>query len=894
MAKPDFDFTNLDTDNDLPKRGRGQKKRSRKNSRQKKKKKRRLPTVLIGMVAIVCFAIVGCLVVLFNKESTNKEQSNSVASVQSSNQRNIQNTNRTDSQLSATTDTKPNTQSSTVRSITKQLTVNELSLLNVDVSALSSVVRNARFKIVQGPSRARVSNGQLSWTPDESDGPQKHQFVIESFLGSAKKPISRLNLFVDVLEVNQPPKIDPVLPVYSNREDGISVKISATDPDSPNTPLKYEMQQPPLGAKIDQEGLISWSPTENQTKSQYTLQVLVTEATPSGLTSSINVPILFGAELAKGNAIAQTDTEMLDPNAQTTLKPNKGLSSLNLSDLKEHGEQEIVQLYRDRELFKANQYEVLRKIHSTRFEQKHEDKIRAALGEDYDDAMTWFDQHQAIKEEFFTAINQDRDEIPGAIRMFESIRKKHPKQIVPLAPLAIATSVVWDNGKGVYRYGGHQRRTHSTMPENLLEGLENFQYMVDATAYMQGRGKYLPWEFLVHVVNHPTPVQERKWAVVNYVSKRPLFGKCYHDVPYDNEMLQTGSKICRLSGKPYTLPNVKTFGGVCAMQADFAARVGKSIGVPAAYVSGKGRFGGSHAWVMWVEVLNVNASGVQFELKSHGRYRGDHYYVGNLRHPQTGVGMTDRQLELDLQSVGIGPLNKRRGDWLIAAYPVIAKTENLSVIDRMEFLGRVLQVSPLNTQAWRELAQMSRSGEITRKHEKLMLNNLTNMFNRFAKFPDFTFEVFDDLIAFQDNIKIRDVWYGKLVALYENAGRPDLACKARLKYTDYLEELDKPLAAIAGLGFTVMKFPQEGRYVPPLLDRLEKLAPQVKGANLEVIKLYKVFLPKIQRKRSNAPSKYCMKMYRRGIERFKQAGDLQAAAFWTNELSKLESIDIKL
>ena len=886
MAQPDFDFKNLETGDDLPKRGSRQKnKGSKKSSRQKKKKKKGLPASLIALAGIVCLAIVGCLVFLLNKEP-----SNSVASVHSNNQRDVQNPIRTDRQRSSTT----NTESTKVRSITKQLKVNELSLLDVDVSALSSVVRNARFKIVQGPSGARISNGQLSWTPDERDGPKKHEFVIESFLGNTNNPISRLNLFVDVQEVNQPPKIDPLLPVFSNRKSGVRVKISATDPDAPNTPLKYEIQQAPMGAKIDKEGLISWKPNENQTKAQYTLQVLVTEAAPGGLTSSIDVPISFVPEPAKENAIAQADTEMLDPNPQTTFNPNELLAGSNLSDRKEHGEEEILQLYRDRELFKAKQYEVLRKIYSTRFEQKHEGQIRAALGDSYDDAMSWFGQHEMIKEEFFTAINQDHDDIVGAIRMFEAIRQKHPKQIVPLAPLAIAIAVVWDNGKGVYRYGGHQRRTHSTMPDDLLQGLENFQYMVDAAAYMQGRGRYLPWEFLVHVVNHPTPAQERKWAVVNYVSKRPMFGKCYHDVPYDNKMLQSGSKICRLSGKPYTLPNVKTFGGVCAMQADFAARVGKSIGVPAAYVSGKGRFGGSHAWVMWVEVLNVNASGVQFELKSHGRYRGDHYYVGNLRHPQTGSRMTDRQLELDLQSVGIGPLNKRRGDWLIATYPLIAKTENLNVVDRMDFLGRVLQVSPLNTQAWRELAQMSRSGEITRKHEKLMLGNLTNMFNRFAKFPDFTFEVFDDLIAFQDNVKIRDLWYGKLIAMYENAGRPDLACKARLKYTDYLEELNKPLEAIAGLGFTVMKVPQEGRFIPPLLDRLEELAPQVKGANLEVIKLYKVFLPKIEQKRSNAPSKYCMQMYRRGIERFKQAGDLQAAAFWAKELSKLESIDVKM
>jgi protein-S-isoprenylcysteine O-methyltransferase Ste14 len=62
-------------------------------------------------------------------------------------------------------------------------------------------------------------------------------------------------------------------------------------------------------------------------------------------------------------------------------------------------------------------------------------------------------------------------------------------------------------------------------------------------------------------------------------------------------MLRTQSEVCRLNGKPYTLQSIKDYGGVCAMQADFAARVAKSLGVPAEYVGGEANFGGLHAWV---------------------------------------------------------------------------------------------------------------------------------------------------------------------------------------------------------------------------------------------------------------------------------------------------------
>src|SRR5258706_8952988 len=60
----------------------------------------------------------------------------------------------------------------------------------------------------------------------------------------------------------------------------------------------------------------------------------------------------------------------------------------------------------------------------------------------------------------------------------------------------------------------------------------------------------------------------------------------------------TGVQTCAL---PISLPNLLAFGGVCAMQADFAARVGKSMGVAAEYVGGQAADGEGHAWVMWVE-----------------------------------------------------------------------------------------------------------------------------------------------------------------------------------------------------------------------------------------------------------------------------------------------------
>ena len=76
---------------------------------------------------------------------------------------------------------------------------------------------------------------------------------------------------------------------------------------------------------------------------------------------------------------------------------------------------------------------------------------------------------------------------------------------------------------------------------------------------------------------------------------------------------------------------------------------------------------------------------------------------------------------------------------------------------------------------------MSKDGLIDKSNQKCMALAVVDMFNTFAAFPDFTWKVFDDLISFQPDAKQRINLYERLVQLYEQAERPDLACEARLR-----------------------------------------------------------------------------------------------------------------
>lgn len=551
--------------------------------------------------------------------------------------------------------------------------------------------------------------------------------------------------------------------------------------------------------------------------------------------------------------------------------------------------EQLLELYDNRMLFSVKEYPGLRRLFADRFERSHATEMDAAWGDDAEKFKAWLEANRPLKEELFLAIAPEVDDVVAALRIFKELKDRFPEQVLPYGNLAIAIAVTWDQPRAIYDYGGHQRRAKAVLPENLVGAAENFAYFLDNEQFMQGRGQWLPWEFLVHVVDHRTPADERQWSLRNYLAGRAMIGKCYQDVPYDHLMLETGSAQARLNNQPYTLENLRAYGGVCAMQADFASRVAKNLGVPAAYVGGESAYGDLHAWVMWVELQTVTPKSIVFSLQSHGRYRGDKYYVGTLTDPRSGHEMTDRQLELRLHTVGLDPIAKRQADLVMAAYPTVKAKRSLAVNDQFAYMSRIVQLCPGNEQAWIGLAGMASNETVKEKHRKQMAGILNQLFDTFANFPDFTWTIFDSLISFEDRLKERIKLYERLVLAYQAAQRPDLASQARLRLTDLLIEDGRQLEAVDGLAITVYAFADEGRYVPTMLDRIEAICQELDGATPHLLRFYHSFLPKIPQMRGDRPSKYCMQMFERGIALFRQHGDLTAAQGYAMQLAEIEA-----
>src|SRR5262249_11617808 len=177
----------------------------------------------------------------------------------------------------------------------------------------------------------------------------------------------------------------------------------------------------------------------------------------------------------------------------------------------------------------------------------------------------------------------------------------------------------------------------------------------------------------------------------------------------------------------------------------FAARVGKCLVVPAEYVGGEANSGGLHAWVMWVEVKAVNKDAVTFTLESFGRYNLDHYYVGTLKDPKTGKTITDRELERRLTAVGNAPHSSRHADLLMRAYPIVRDAKEFTTKQQLNYLNKVLAVYPMCGEAWTELAALHRDGKLTDAQEATRLAERATII--FAKFPDFSWTLVDDLLT---------------------------------------------------------------------------------------------------------------------------------------------------
>ena len=528
--------------------------------------------------------------------------------------------------------------------------------------------------------------------------------------------------------------------------------------------------------------------------------------------------------------------------------------------------EEILELYRSGKLFQRANYKEVRAAFSHRFEANHQADLKTAYGDDFAALNAWLAKNPDTKENFYTALVEQDDNIPKALVLFKEIWKRHADTLPKWSQLAIATAVTWDQERGVYDYKPHQTRVQGVLPDGMMDALANYRYVVDNEKRMPAPVALYPWEFLVFVVNHRTPLPERNWSFGFYQAAKFKSKSWHKDVPYDFEIIKReidknpSADNPKLAGKDYTLANIKTYGGVCAHQADFACRTAKSLGMPAVYCSGSSAYRDNHAWWMFINVASATKDEIKFVLQSDGRFDGkDNFYTGMVLDPQSGRLMLDRDMERRLWLAGTDRLGKRLSSLIMRVYPSIANASKLETKEKVAYLQHCLKVSKYNEDAWLHFARLAKNGELKDENKKIALTQLASLNQTFAPYPDFIWKIFDDMIEVATPAeKIKQ--YDAVLAQFEKGKRADLACDARLKLTELLVEQAKNSTALTGLTTSVRKFPTEGRYVPKILKMMEDVAPSVKGGPNQVAAVYVDLIPGLVVYYRSDTNIYCKKM----------------------------------
>ena len=139
------------------------------------------------------------------------------------------------------------------------------------------------------PAGATIdANGIITWTPSQNQSPSTNTLttvVTNTNPYDLVNPhLTATNSFtVVVSEVNVAPTLPTDPDPDGQRIDPLTVTNTATNANIHSTIAGYALVNPPAGATIDANGVITWTPSQNQSPSTNTITTVVTNTNPYDL-----------------------------------------------------------------------------------------------------------------------------------------------------------------------------------------------------------------------------------------------------------------------------------------------------------------------------------------------------------------------------------------------------------------------------------------------------------------------------------------------------------------------------------------------------------------------------------------------------------------------------------
>jgi len=377
-----------------------------------------------------------------------------------------------------------------------------------------------------------------------------------------------------------------------------------------------------------------------------------------------------------------------------------------------------------------------------------------------------------VGEVFVTAIDPLYDDIGAAAKVFEELRLADERLLEKYVHLATALAVVHDTPDAVLtsRYDslwGVTRKQFRDPPK----AREIWDFYTDPGRKSRFRFAIdrLPWPLLVHLVDNDARSEDREWSLSRYGGDATKIMKLYYGVKCDDR--KERGRTPRLGTKPYALPNLLKYGGVCGDRAYFSSRVAKCLGVPAMKVVGGARSGRTgHTWIGFLDIRNGRP------LLDFTGNPCDNFYTGDVFDPQTRTLLLDRFLAMDYDGALLSYTRYSRSRMLVRMAKGIRAERPPEAV---ELLREALRTNPLGMWGWPLLMDFIKDGALP-KEEALPWAG--RMLRALTRHPDMTFHclgTFLDCMPEEDAAGRKSL-LDRAEQLYGE--RPDLLEKLRLEY----------------------------------------------------------------------------------------------------------------
>jgi len=435
------------------------------------------------------------------------------------------------------------------------------------------------------------------------------------------------------------------------------------------------------------------------------------------------------------------------------------------------------------------------------------------------------------------------------------LREKFPDQLDAYANLTAAICVV------------HNRPFTRRVNENVTTApppVDLFEYYTTHEKHMLFGIKNVPPELLIYVVDSTASIEEMTWALKKYAGDQAI-GRQYNAVAYDREHFRRGTPK-KLTGHPYTLPNILKHGGLCADQAFFAISIGKSIGVPTAYTVGTSATVG-HAWVGYLQ--NRGGEGVwNFDEGRYSAYRG---VRGNVIDPQTRqvvpdsfvsllaelIGTQAKRLSSDERhnAIALTDAAVRIGELAGGSFqppPFEPKPFDARPILRvvgtdaaLELLKAAVMQNKGYPRAWYAAWDMARSGRLNMTQKKEWRDAALSVCGK--KYPDFALLMLEPIIASVEDANTQNQWWDVAFTMFQ--GRHDLCAAIRMYQAQLWENQKQPAKAGQCYEDVINRYTNAGPFVISALLGAEQLLQDKPD---KALLLYEQTYAKVRKPRENA------------------------------------------